>query len=146
MLQHRCLRSTGVGTAEAGETMKLYHFEAAGPNGRLQNRHPRHLTDLDRVHSPLNVVWDRLLAAIRVRMRLRALMPSVSASLAGAAGCRFLMQISMPLTQGPPRVTRSRCAPLSRRGNYAGIRGKHAPHVYSDAGRLMSADTWTPVR
>ena len=52
MLQHRCLRSTGVGTAEADETMKLYHFEAAGPNGRLQNHHPRHLTDLDRVHSP----------------------------------------------------------------------------------------------
>ena len=102
MLHHGCLRSTGVGTAEAGETMKLYHFEAAGPNGRLQMRLPRHLTDLDRVHSPSVVVWDRLLAAIRVRKRLRVLTPSVSASLAGAAGGRFLMQISMPLTQGPP--------------------------------------------
>ena len=102
MLQHRCLRSTGVGTAEAGETMKLYHFEAAGPNGRLQNRHPRHLTDLDRVHSPSIVVWDRLPTANRVRTRLGVLTPWVSASLAGAAGGRFLMQISMPLTQGPP--------------------------------------------
>ena len=102
MLQHRCLRSTGVGTAEAGETMKFYRFEAAGPNGRLQNRHPRHLTDLDRVHSPSIVVRDRRPAANRVRKRLGALTPSVSASLAGAAGGRFLMQISMPLTQGPP--------------------------------------------
>ena len=102
MLQHRCLRSTGVGTAEAGETMKLYHFEAAGPNGRLQIRRPRHLTDLDRVHSPSIVVWDRLPTANRVRTRLGVLTPWVSASLAGAAGGRFLMQISMPLTQGPP--------------------------------------------
>ena len=30
------------------------------------------------------------------------LTPWVSASLAGAAGGRFLMQISRPLTQGPP--------------------------------------------
>ena len=82
--------------------MKFYRFEAAGPNRRLQMRLPRHLTDLDRVHSPSVVVWDRLLAAIRVRKRLGVLTPPVSASLAGAAGGRFLMQISMPLTQGPP--------------------------------------------
>ena len=102
MLQHRCLRSTGVGTAEAGESVKCYRFEAAGPNKRLKMHRPRHLTDLDRVHSPLIVVWDRLPTAIRVRKRLRALTPSVSASLAGAAGGRFLIKISMPLTQGPP--------------------------------------------
>ena len=102
MLQHRCLRSTGVGTAEAGETMKFSRFEAAGPNGRLQIHLPRHLTDLDRFHSPSVVVWGRPPAANRVRMRLRGLTPSVSASLAGAARARFFMEISMPLTQGPP--------------------------------------------
>ena len=146
MLQHRCLRSTGVGTAEAGETMKLYRFEAAGPNGRLQNRHPRHLTDLDRVHSPSVVVWNRLPTANRVRTRLGVLTPWVSASLAGAAGGRFLMEISMPLTQGPPRVTRSGCAPLSRRGNCEVLCMEHAPHVYSDAGLVLNVGTWTPVR
>ena len=105
MLQHRCLRSTGVGTAEADETMKLYHFEAAGPNGRLQMRLPRHLTDLDRVHSPSVVVWDRLPAAIRVRMRLRALTPSVSASLAGAARGRVFHANFDAHHSGPVKVT-----------------------------------------
>ena len=102
MLQHGCFRSTGVGTAEAGERVTFYGFEAACPNGRLQMHLPCHLTDLDHVHSPLVVVWNRLPAANRVRKRLGVLTPSVSASLAGAAGGRFLMQISMPLTQGPP--------------------------------------------
>ena len=91
-----------MGTAGAGESVKCYRFEAAGPNKRLKIHRPRHLTDLDRVHSPSVVVWDRLPTANRVRTRLGVLTPWVSASLAGAAGGRFLMQISMPLTQGPP--------------------------------------------
>ena len=77
-------------------------FEAACPNERLQIHRPRHLTDLDRVYSPSVVVWKRHPAANRVRRWQRVLTPSVSASLAGAAGGRFFTQISMPLTQGPP--------------------------------------------
>ena len=146
MLHHGCLRSTGVGTVGAGESLKLYRFEAACPNGRLQIHIPRHLTDLDRVHSPSMVVWDRLPAANRVRKRLGVLTTSVPASLAGAAGGRFLMQISMPLTQGQPTVTRSGCAPLSRRGNCEVLRMEHAPHVYSDAGLVLNVGTWMPVR
>ena len=91
MRQHRCLRSTGVGTTEAGESLKFYRFEAACPNGRLQMHLPRHLTDLDRVHLTSVGVWNRLPAANLVRKRLGVLTPSVSASLAGAAGGRFLM-------------------------------------------------------
>ena len=128
-----------------GETMKFYRFEAVGPNGRLKIHLPRHLTDLDRpfaVDSRLGPASDGESGSDDVGGA-----HAVSIRVAGRRRRRPFFDVNFDAPHsGPARVTRSRCAPLSRRGNCEMLCMKHAPHVYSDAGHVLNVGTWTPVR